>query len=78
MLVNTDARFETYTMKGVQHSETIYFNGGTARLGEISDELIIIIYSGLTSTEVKKCASKKVLVNSKNHIVNDWNNTCRW
>ena len=77
MLVNTDARFETYAMKGVQHSGTICLNGGTAHLGEIGDELIIITSPGLTSAEVKKRTSKKVFVNSKNHIVNDWNNTCR-
>jgi aspartate 1-decarboxylase len=74
--INNGARFETYAMKGARNSGTICLNGGTARLGELGDELIIITYAGLETTRAKKHKIKKVFVDKENHIINDRNNSC--
>lgn len=73
--VNTGARFETYVMKGARNSGTICLNGGTARLGEIGDELIIISYAGLETVAARSFEPKKVFVDKDNHIINDRNNS---
>lgn len=73
--VNTGARFETYAMKGARNSGTICLNGGTARLGEIGDELIIISYAGLETVAARSFEPKKIFVDKDNHIINDRNNS---
>lgn len=73
--VNTGARFETYTMKGPRGSGAIRLNGGSARLGEVGDELIIISYTGLETVAARSFEPKKVFVDKDNHIINDRNNS---
>jgi len=62
--VTTGARFETYTMEG--RTGDICLNGGTARLGEVGDELIIISYAMLTSAAARRHRIRKVLVGPGN------------
>lgn len=75
--INTGVRFETYVMKGSRGSGTICLNGGTARLGEVDDELIIISYIGLEAVAARSFKPKKVFVDKDNHIINDRNNSRR-
>jgi len=73
--VNTGARFETYAMKGPRGGGAVCLNGGTARLGEIGDELIIITYTGLETVAARSFEPKKVFVDKDNHIINDRNHS---
>jgi aspartate 1-decarboxylase len=67
--VTTGARFETYTMAGKPGE--ICLNGGTARLGEVGDELIIISYGVVSSTEARRHRMRKVLVSPDNRLLAD-------
>lgn len=67
--VNNGMRLATYTMRGEENSGTICLNGGTARLGEIGDELIIISYCLLDMGEALSFKPKKVFVDSNNRPV---------
>ncbi len=67
--INTGGRFETYVIKGKRNSGIIGLNGGSARLGEVGDELIIISYGFLSDSEIKDLKPKVVLVNTENKIV---------
>jgi aspartate 1-decarboxylase len=73
--INTGARFETYAMKGPRNSGTICLNGGSARLGEVGDELIVISYAVQETVAARSFEPKKVFVDKENHIVNDRNNS---
>lgn len=73
--VNTGERFETYAMKGARNSGQVCLNGGSARLGEIGDELIIISYTGLETVAARSFEPKKIFVDKDNHIINDRNNS---
>jgi aspartate 1-decarboxylase len=65
--VNTGARFDTYVIKG--GPGTIALNGGTARLGEIGDELIIISYCLMDSQEAARHRIRRVNVGHRNRPV---------
>ena len=73
--INNGERFETYAMKGERGSGSTCLNGGTARLGEIGDQLIIISYAGIDTVAARSFEPKKVFVDQNNHIINDRNNT---
>lgn len=73
--ISTGERFETYAMKGARNSGQVCLNGGSARLGEIGDELIIISYTGLETVAARSFEPKKVFVDKNNHIINDRNNS---
>jgi aspartate 1-decarboxylase len=64
--VNTGARFETYVLKGRRGE--VCLNGGTARLGEIGDQLIIIAYGILEAGEVTRHEVRKVIVDDRNRV----------
>ena len=67
--VTNGNRFETYAMRGKAGSGAIVLNGGTARLGEIDDEVIIISYCLLDNSQIKFFKPKVVLVDQKNRII---------
>ena len=62
--VSTGARFETYVIEGGPGD--IKLNGGAARLGEVGDELIIIAYALMDSTELARHRILKVNVDEHN------------
>lgn len=64
--VTNGARFVTYTMKGDDDSGTICLNGGTARLAETGDELIIISYCLLDTAAARDFRPKKIFVDAAN------------
>ena len=68
MVVNktTGARFETYVLEGKKGTGTIELNGGAARLGEVSDELIIISYEYVEEKKARKYSPKLVFLDDKN------------
>ena len=67
--INNGTRLVTYAMAGKKDSGTICLNGGTARLGEIGDELIIITYCLVDETEARSFTPKKIFVDAKNRPV---------
>ncbi|MEO0076708.1 MAG: aspartate 1-decarboxylase [candidate division WOR-3 bacterium] len=73
--INNGERFETYAMKGPRHSGVVCLNGGSARLGEVGDELIIISYTGLETVAARSFEPKKIFVDDNNHIINDRDNS---
>ncbi len=76
-VINTKngARFETYATKSPRATGAVCLNGGSAWLGEIGDELVIISYTGLETVAARSFEPKKVLVDKDNHIINDRNNS---
>ena len=71
MVINktTGDRFETYVLEGKKNSGTIELNGGAARLGEVSDELIIISNEFVDEEKAKKYKPKIVFLDGKNRPV---------
>lgn len=67
--VNTGARFETYAIPAKRNSGTIGLQGGTARLGEVGDKLIIISSVYIETDLAKKSKPKMIFVNEKNKII---------
>ncbi len=72
--VTNGNRWETYVMRGKKGSGECVLNGGTARLGEIGDELIIISFALIDTTQARSFIPKKIFLNANNQIVNDRNN----
>ncbi len=66
-------RWETYLMRGEKGSGACILNGGTARLGEVGDELIILSFALIDSAQARRFIPKKVSLDEKNKIVNDRN-----
>ena len=66
--VNSGARFETYTIEGKPGE--VCLNGGTARLGEVGDPLIIISYCLMDSVEAAGYCIRKVVVDDDNRPKN--------
>lgn len=67
--VNNGKRFITYIMKGEKDSGVVCLNGGTARLGEIGDELILISYCLMDTIKARDFEIKKVFVDEKNRPI---------
>lgn len=65
--VNNGERFVTYAMEGERASGTICLNGGSARLGEVGDRLIIISYCLVDDAEARGFQPKKIFVDAQNH-----------
>jgi aspartate 1-decarboxylase len=66
---NTGTRLDTYTIEGTAGSGTICLNGPAARLGTVSDEVIIVSYVHLPDEDIKRFKPKVVLVDKKNKII---------
>ncbi len=54
--LNNGERFETYVIPAKKGSKTVALQGGTARLGEIGDPLIIMsfLYKDVKDTKIEK------------------------
>ncbi|MDD3627702.1 MAG: aspartate 1-decarboxylase [bacterium] len=68
--INNGQRFETYVIKGKKKSKIISLQGGTARLGEIGDRLIIFSFAHLTNEELEHFKPTVIKLNDKNKIIN--------
>jgi aspartate 1-decarboxylase len=64
--INNGTRLVTYAMAGERNSGTICLNGGTARLGETGDELIVISYCLIDTAEAQSYQPKKIFVDANN------------
>lgn len=69
--INNGERFETYAMKGEKGSGACCLNGGTARLGEIGDKLIVISYGLLDTVTARSLEPKRILVDDKNRLLSN-------
>ena len=67
--VNNGERLITYLMKGERGSGAVCLNGGTARLGEIGDELILISYCLMDTIQARDFKVKRVFVDEKNRAL---------
>jgi len=67
--LNNGSRFETYLIPGEKDSGVVCLNGPAARLGSVSDEIIIISYSQYSEEELKTFKPTFVFVNKENKIV---------
>lgn len=66
--INNGQRWETYALSGPRGSGVIALNGAGARLVQVGDEVIIMIYQTMTDEEAKKHIPKVVLMSKKNTI----------
>ncbi|HHE55595.1 MAG TPA: aspartate 1-decarboxylase [Caldithrix abyssi] len=66
--LHTGDRLTTYAIKGKPGSGEIGLNGGTARLGQVGDLVIIITYAHIPENEIDTHKVKVVLVDDQNRI----------
>ncbi|MEO0102285.1 MAG: aspartate 1-decarboxylase [candidate division WOR-3 bacterium] len=62
-------RWETYLMKGKKGSGECILNGGTARLGEVGDKLIVLSFVFIDTTQARSFIAKKVFLDENNRII---------
>ncbi len=67
--INSGSRFETYVIKGADHSGTVCLNGAAARLVQVGDKIIIMSYARLSPAEAKAHRPCVVLLGEKNQIL---------
>jgi len=67
VVIETGARFETYTLPGERGTGIIALNGAAARLAVVGDKVIIMGYE-LTDAPIK---AKVILVDSQNKIARE-------
>ncbi len=60
--IENGARFETYAIEGPRGSKKIGLNGAAARLGEVGDKLIVMIFGIFKTDEIEYNLSPKVLM----------------
>ncbi len=66
--INNGNRFETYTIAGESGSGVICLNGPAARLGVVSDQIIILSYALMTPEEAEQFKTKIVNLGDANKI----------
>ena len=66
--LNNGSRVETYVLEGPAGSGTICMNGAAARWAEIGDKVIIISYTLLNKSEIKKHHPNVVFVDDRNRV----------
>ena len=64
--LHNGSRVETYVLEGPAGSGTICMNGAAARWAEVGDKVIIISYSLLSASELKKHRPKVIFVDGRN------------
>ena len=67
--LNNGERFETYAIPGPKGSGAICLNGAAARLGVVTDKVIIISTAMVDESEVPSFSPKVVFVDDKNKKV---------
>jgi aspartate 1-decarboxylase len=55
LVINTNSgdRFETYLIAGEEGERNVCLNGGTARLGLVGDELIVLCFARVSRQEIE-------------------------
>jgi len=66
---NNGARLETYTIEGKRGSGVVCLNGAAARLVQPGDQVIIIAYATMDTSEAKEFKPTILLLNDKNQII---------
>ncbi|MFB6098384.1 MAG: aspartate 1-decarboxylase [Salinibacter sp.] len=66
--VNNGSRLETYTIPGEAGERTVCLNGPAARLAEAGDEVIVIAYAEMTSSEAQQHHPRVVHVDENNDV----------
>lgn len=64
-------RFETYAIPAERGSRQFVLNGAVARLGEVGDEIVIIIFAQLDSTELEGYTPKVIELSDNNQTVTE-------
>jgi aspartate 1-decarboxylase len=67
--VNNGSRFETYVIEEKENSGEIVLYGPAARMGAVSDSIIVISKALLEAKEIPNLRTKVVYLNDKNRIV---------
>lgn len=69
--VANGARFETYAIRGREHSGDVVINGAAARLAQPGDPVIIFTYADYDAAELAEFAPKFVFVDESNRMLED-------
>jgi aspartate 1-decarboxylase len=67
--LNNGERFETYVIPAKKGSKIVALQGGTARLGEVGDQLIIMSFWYKETKDAQNKKPIKVLFNKDNTII---------
>jgi len=66
--VETGGRFETYVIP-TEEKGVVQLNGGTARLVEVGDRLIIMAFGWYNLEEASSVKPKVIILNERNEII---------
>ena len=65
------ARFETYAIPGERGSHEIVLNGAAAHLGKVGDQITIMSFTEVESSEAKFWKPRVIVLGDGNAIVNE-------
>ncbi len=66
--VETGSRFETYVIP-TDREGVVQLNGGTARLGEVGDRLIIMAFEWVDKEDAGRIKPRVVILDTENRVV---------
>lgn len=66
--LNTGDRFETYLIEGRAGSRDVCLNGGTARLGKVEDQLIVMSFARMSPQEAEGFIPTILYMDEENRI----------
>lgn len=69
--LNNGNRFETYVIYGEKGKGIIGLNGGTARLGDVGDELLILSFGIYDEEKIDKHKMKIIRLKAGNQLPNE-------
>ncbi len=67
--LSTGARFETYALADEAGSRSVKLNGATARLGQIGDRIIILVFAQVPETEARAFSPRIIQLDEQNQVV---------
>jgi len=70
--IENGERFETYVIKAKKGSKEIGVNGGSARLVQKGDRLIIMSFASYSEEEIKAYSAKIIVLNKENELTNSF------
>jgi len=70
--IENGERFETYVIKAKKGSKEIGVNGGSARLVQKEDRLIIMSFASYSEEEIKAYSAKIIVLNKENELTNSF------
>ena len=69
--ISNGARLETYIIPGPSGSKDVILNGASARLAEVGDRLIVMVFAFASTEEVTHLHPKVLVFDENNNIIEE-------